>query len=150
MTGGDHFLHGVMAVAMTAMPWSLGHALSGRTATVLCAGAALWFPLSALHRRTSGVVAVIAARLPPAAGMVAMAWMLRTPHGRTDPTPATVVTVLLTVYLLACAARSLTCCMPPVKSATVTAHRAAATDPYGHVRDGAMALGTAVMLIMPH
>ncbi|MEU4657761.1 DUF5134 domain-containing protein [Streptomyces sp. NPDC023723] len=146
----DHLLHGVMAAAMTAMPWSLGHALSGRTAVVLCAGSALWFPLSALHRGTPGPVAAIAVRLPSAAGMAAMAWMLRTPHGRTVPAPATAVTVLLTAYLLFCAVRSLTRPMPALRSATVTAHRAAATDPCGHSRDGAMALGTAVMLLMPH
>jgi hypothetical protein len=61
-----------------------------------------------------------------------------------------VVTGLLTVYLLACGMRSLTRPMPALRSATAAAHRAAAKDPYGHLRDGAMALGTAVMLLMPH
>ncbi|MEV6176749.1 hypothetical protein [Streptomyces sp. NPDC052015] len=40
--------------------------------------------------------------------------------------------------------------MPSLRSATDAAHRAAATDPYGHSREGAMALGTALMLLMPH
>lgn len=146
----DHLLHCAMALAMAAMPWSPGHALSGGTATVLCAAAALWFPLTALHRRTPDTVAAVAARLPAAAGMAAMAWMPRAPHGRTVPAPATVATALLAAYLLVCAVRSLTRPMPSLRSATVTAHRAAATDPYGHSRDGAMALGTAVMLLVPH
>ncbi|MFG2359761.1 DUF5134 domain-containing protein [Streptomyces sp. NPDC048521] len=171
----DHLLHAAMAVAMAAMPWSLGRSLSGRTMTVLFTTAALWFPLTALRRRTADSLAALAGRLPPAAGMAAMAWMLRTSHGRAVPShetlaggvPAThhtvalghaagasvtaaVVTGLLTVYLLACGMRSLTRPMPSLRSATDAAHRAAATDPYGHLRDGAMALGTAVMLLMPH
>jgi hypothetical protein len=104
-----------------------------------------------------------------------MAWMLRTPLARVAPShetpaggvpaahhsaalghpagasvPAAVVTTVLTVYLLACALRSLTRPMPSLRFATDAAHRAAATDPYGHSREGAMALGTALMLLMPH
>jgi hypothetical protein len=142
-----------MAAAMAAMPWSLGRSLSGPTSTVLFTAAAAWFPLTAIHRRTTGTAARIAARLPSAAGMAAMAWMLRTPHGRaasSHEASAAVVSALLTVYLLVCAVRSLTLPMPSLRSVTDTAHRAAATDPYGHTRDGAMALGTAVMLLMPH
>lgn len=171
----DHLLHAAMSLAMAAMPWSLGRSLPGRATTVLFALAALWFPLTALRRRTANRVAEIAGRLPSAAGMAAMAWMLRTPHGRGVPThetlaagvpgvhdtaahghaagapvPAACVTGLLTVYLLACAMWSLTRPMPSLRSTPDAAHRAAATDPYGHVRDGAMALGTAVMLLVPH
>jgi lysylphosphatidylglycerol synthetase-like protein (DUF2156 family) len=171
----DHLLHFAMAVAMAAMPWSIGRSLSGRTMTVLFTAAAVWFPLTALHRRTADTAAAIAARLPSAAGMAAMAWMLRTPFARVAPShetpaggvpaahhsaalghpagasvPAAVVTTVLTVYLLACALRSLTRPMPSLRSATDAAHRAAATDPYGHSREGAMALGTALMLLMPH
>ncbi|MFG2944827.1 DUF5134 domain-containing protein [Streptomyces adustus] len=171
----DHLLHCAMAVAMAAMAWSPGRPLSGRTMTVLFTAAALWFPLTALHHRTPDTAAAIAGRLRPAVGMAAMAWMLRTPHGRavlshenptgdvpvahhgatlshTAGTGATGawVTGLLAVYLLVCAMRSLTRPMPSLRSATAAAHRAAATDPYGHVRDGAMALGTAVMVLMPH
>ncbi|MGW7622954.1 DUF5134 domain-containing protein [Streptomyces antimycoticus] len=81
----DHLLHFVMAVAMAAMAWSPGRSLSGRTVTVLFTAAALWFPLTALHHRT----AAIAGRLQPAAGMAAMAWMLRRPHGRAVPSHET-------------------------------------------------------------
>ncbi|MFJ3779173.1 DUF5134 domain-containing protein [Streptomyces sp. NPDC090075] len=166
----DHLLHFAMAAAMAAMPWNPVRPPSGPALTVLFTAAALWFPLTALHHRTADTVAAIAGRLPPAAGMAAMAWMLHTPHGGDalphgtpaahhiaaagraagTPVPAAVVTGLLTAYLLACAIRSLTRPMPALRSATDTAHRAAATDPYGHLRDGAMALGTAVMLLMPH
>ncbi|GHE98456.1 DUF5134 domain-containing protein [Streptomyces spiralis] len=170
----DHLLHFAMSVAMAAMPWSLGRSLPGRTTTVLFTLAALWFPLTALRRRTANRAAEIAGRLPPAAGMAAMAWMPRTHHGRAVPSHETLaggvpaahdtaaighatgapvsaagVTGLLTVYLLTCAIWSLTRPMPLLRS-TAAAHRAAATDPYGHVRDGAMALGTALMLLMPH
>ncbi|MFM9492745.1 DUF5134 domain-containing protein [Streptomyces galilaeus] len=210
----DLFLHFAMAAAMAAMPWSLGRPLSGPATAVIFTAAALWFPLTAfrpvrpfqpsgpLRRRTAtaGTAALFADRLPPAAGMAAMAWMSRNPPGggfadrlppaagmaamawmsRNPPggaasapetlasgvqaahhtaahghaaaasTTATLVTAVLTVYLLACAIRSLTRPMPALRTATDTAHRAAATDPYGHVRDGAMSLGTAVMLLLPH
>nr|WP_234357150.1 hypothetical protein [Streptomyces sp. NBRC 110028] len=59
------------------------------------------------------------------------------------------MTGLLAVYLLVCALRSLTRPMPWLRSAAAVAHRAAARDPYGYLRDGAMALGTAVMVLMP-
>ncbi|MFG3265829.1 DUF5134 domain-containing protein [Streptomyces bobili] len=185
----DLFLHFAMAAAMAAMPWSLGRPLSGPATAVIFTAAALWFPLTAfrpvrpfqpsgpLRRRTAtaGTAALFADRLPPAAGMAAMAWMSRNPpggaasapetlasgvqaahhtaaqgHAAAASTTATLVTAVLTVYLLACAIRSLTRPMPALRTATDTAHRAAATDPYGHVRDGAMSLGTAVMLLLPH
>ncbi|MEV5666230.1 DUF5134 domain-containing protein [Streptomyces flaveolus] len=167
----DLVLHCAMAAAMAVMPWSPGPPLSGRAATVFFTAAALWFLLTA---RTA---AVFAGRLTPAVGMAAMAWMSRTPSGAvsasaqetvaaagvpaahhtadhghaTDAsTTATLVTVVLTVYLLGCALRSLTRPMPALRTATDPAHRAAATDPYGYVRDGAMSLGTAVMMLLPH
>ncbi|MGV9645957.1 DUF5134 domain-containing protein [Streptomyces sp. NPDC003333] len=174
----DLVLHFAMAAAMAAMPWSPGRPLSGRAMAVVFTAAALWFPLSAfrsvrsLGRRpdTAGTAAVFAGRLPPAAGMAAMAWMSRhgaagvpgtlaadVPsataahgHAAAAPTSATLVTAVLAVYLLGCAVRSLTRPMPALRTATGPAHRAAATDPYGHVRDGAMSLGTAVMLLLPH
>ncbi|CAG6392065.1 conserved membrane hypothetical protein [Actinacidiphila cocklensis] len=171
----DHLLHAVMAVAMSAMPWNLHRWLSGPTMAVLFTAAALWFPLTALHRRTGHAVAAIAGWLPLAVGMAAMAWMPRMPDGRmvlppdalagsvpvthhaaavahaaAAPATADAITVLLTLYLLVYAMRWLNP-LPPPWSAADTAHRAAATDgPYGHLRDGAMALGTAVMLLMPH
>ncbi|MEV5514171.1 DUF5134 domain-containing protein [Streptomyces flaveolus] len=167
----DLVLHCAMAAAMAVMPWSPGPPLSGRAATVFFTAAALWFLLTA---RTA---AVFAGRLTPAVGMAAMAWMSRTASGAvsasaqetvaaagvpaahhtadhghaTDAsTTATLVTVVLTVYLLGCALRSLTRPMPALRTATDPAHRAAATDPYGYVRDGAMSLGTAVMMLLPH
>ncbi|QUW89470.1 DUF5134 domain-containing protein [Streptomyces sp. V17-9] len=169
----DLVLHCAMAAAMAAMPWSSGPPLAGRATTVFFTAAALWFLLTP-HR-----AAVFADRLTPAVGMAAMAWMSRTPsgavsvsasaqeavtaaglpaahhttaHGHTGDasTAAILVTAVLTVYLLGCALRSLTRPMPALRTATDPAHRAAATDPCGHVRDGAMALGTAVMLLLPH
>ncbi|WP_411100909.1 DUF5134 domain-containing protein [Streptomyces sp. x-45] len=163
----DLVLHCAMAAAMAAMPWTCGPPLSGRAATVFFTAAALWFLVTA---RTA---VVFADRLTPAVGMAAMAWMSRTSpgaaletvaaagvpaephtaahgHAADASTTATLVTVVLTVYLLGCALRSLTRPMPALRTATDPAHRAAATDPYGYVRDGAMALGTAVMLLLPH
>ncbi|MFF8572598.1 DUF5134 domain-containing protein [Streptomyces sp. NPDC015408] len=163
----DLVLHCAMAAAMAAMPWSYGPPLSGRAATVFFTAAALWFLLTARK------AVVFADRLTPAVGMAAMAWMSRTSpgtaasetvaaagvpaahhtaaHGHAAAsTTATLVTVALTVYLLGCALRSLTRPMPALRTVTDHAHRAAATNPYGHVRDGAMALGTAVMLLLPH
>ncbi|MDQ0785196.1 DUF5134 domain-containing protein [Streptomyces sp. B3I8] len=170
----DHLLHSAMSVTMAAMPWSLGRPLSGRVATVVLMLAALWFPLTALRHHSANRVTDIVGRLPHAVGMVAMAWMSRTHHGAGMPphetlaaapaahgtttpghatgvpVPAAWVTGLLTVYLLACAIRSLTRPMPSLRSAPDAARRAAATNPYGHVRDGATALGTALMLLVPH
>ncbi|RPF30465.1 DUF5134 domain-containing protein [Streptomyces sp. TLI_185] len=149
----DHLLHFAMAAVMAAMPWGFGRSLAGPTWTVLFTAAAVWFPLAALNGRTTGTAARIAARLPSAAGMAAMAWMLRTPHGRaasSHEAPTAVVSAVLTAFLLVCAVRSLTLTMPSLRCATDPAHRTAATDPYGHFRDGAMALGTAVMLLLPH
>ncbi|MBT2409003.1 DUF5134 domain-containing protein [Streptomyces sp. ISL-12] len=171
----DHLLHAGMAGGMAVMPWGLAHPLAGRTAVAVCAAAALWFVLSAPRRRPAGTtprrplagtVAAVAARLPAAAGMAAMAWMLRAPHGAAHRTlaaggpaahhtaaaalPEPAVTAVLAVGLLACGVRSLTRPMPALRSATDDAHRTAARDPYGHARDGAMALGTAVMLLLPH
>ncbi|EMF28982.1 hypothetical protein H114_11706 [Streptomyces gancidicus BKS 13-15] len=164
----DLVLHCAMAAAMAAMPWSYGAPLSGRAAMVFFTAAALWFLLTARG------APVFADRLTPAVGMLAMAWMARTPpgaaasetvaaagvpaahhtgahgHASDASTTATLVTVVLTVYLLGCALRSLTRPMPALRTATDPAHRAAATDPYGYVRDGAMSLGTAVMMLLPH
>ncbi|MFJ3671155.1 DUF5134 domain-containing protein [Streptomyces sp. NPDC090106] len=140
----DHLLHGVMAAAMAAMPWSLGRVLSGRTAPLLFTAAALWFLLTALDRRTAHTPAA-GARLPSAAGMAAMAWMLSPFHHRNGA-----VTVLLTSYLLACALRSLTRPMPSLRAVARRTPGAVAADVYGQTRHGAMALGTALMLLMPH
>lgn len=158
----DHFLHAVMGGAMAVMPWGPGRALSGRTAALLFTAAAVWFLLTGPARRTAHATAALTARLPSAAGMAAMAWMLRPSHGSRHgaagafghgaghPVQDTVVTAVLTSYLLGCAIWSLTRPMSPLGSAAVRAHGAASTDPYGPTRHGAMALGTALMLLMPH
>ncbi|TXS41780.1 DUF5134 domain-containing protein [Streptomyces sp. OR43] len=171
----DHLLHFTMAAGMAAMPWSFYRPLSGRTTTVLFAAAALWFPLTAFRHRRGGNLALISGRLPSAAGMAAMAWMSWPPPGMVVPAhetlaggataaphplthghtasvsmTASMVTAALTVYLLGCSLWSLTRPMPALRTSTDAVHRAAATDPCGHVRDGAMAMGTAVMLLLPH
>lgn len=171
----DRLLHVAMAVAMATMPWNPDLSPSGPAVTVLFTAAAAWFPLTALHRRTGSVVGAIVGRLPAAAGMAAMAWMLLAPHGLASsshnvltggvlvahhaataghaagaPASADAVTVVLAVYLLACGVWRLNP-LPPVRSDGEAAPRApAAGVPYGHLRQGAMALGTAVMLFMPH
>ena len=111
-------------------------------------------------------------RLPHAAGMAAMAWMLRVPHTGTSPAHAhhgaaarptgpgapgagvpldgSVITLSLAFCLLAYGLWSLTRPMPSLRSAVSAARRAAAATPVRHVGEGAMALGTAVMLILPH
>jgi hypothetical protein len=162
-TGGrdrvDHLLHAAMAAAMAVMPWSLGRSLPGWTSTLLFTAAAAWFPLTAFDRRPAHAVAAITAQLPSAVGMAAMAWMLRPSHGGEHVSAgslgnaagaATVVTALLTSYLLACALWLLTRPMPSLRSGTDRAHGAAPTDPYGQTRHGAMALGTALMLLIHH
>ncbi|MER8047306.1 DUF5134 domain-containing protein [Streptomyces sp. NPDC094032] len=164
----DHFLHAAMGGAMAVMPWGPGRTLSGRTAVLLFTAAAVWFLLPRPARRTAHATAALTARLPAAAGMAAMAWMLRPSHGHqhaatghfghvtAHPVQDTVVTTVLTSYLLGYAIWSLTRTMtPPLPAATTAtaaarAHAAATTDPYGPTRHGAMALGTALMLLMPH
>jgi hypothetical protein len=136
--------------------------------------AALWFPLIAIGRRDDRVT-VIVGRLPHTVGMAAMAWMLHAPHadaGRGHENPADgslpaghfaasghvassavtgqTVTALLTMLLLGCALWSLTRSMPPLRAVAGAARAGAAVESYRQVRDGAMALGTAVMWVMPH
>ncbi|MEV7141630.1 DUF5134 domain-containing protein [Streptomyces tauricus] len=144
----DHLLHAAMALAMAAMPWSLGRALPEDAMTALFAAAALWFPLAATGRRTAHRALAIADRLPYAAAMAAMVWMLRTRHDATGP--AATITVVLALYLLVCALRSLTRPMPALGSAGSAARYTAARSPVANICEGAMALGTAVMLLMPH
>ncbi|MCW1099293.1 DUF5134 domain-containing protein [Streptomyces sp. RS2] len=171
----DLVLHCAMAAAMAAMPWRLGPPLTGRAATVFFTAAALWFLLTPhraavladrltpavgmaamawMSRTPSGAVSVSASASPQetvaAAGVPAAHHTAAHGHAADASTTATLVTVVLTVYLLGCALRSLTRPMPALRTSTDPAHRAAATDPFGYVRDGAMALGTAVMLLLPH
>lgn len=59
------------------------------------------------------------------------------------------VTAGLALCLLACALGSLTRDMPGLRPGACATHLAGVT-PYDHFRDGVMALGTAVMLVMHH
>ncbi|MEU3792510.1 DUF5134 domain-containing protein [Streptomyces fructofermentans] len=173
----DRFLHAVMAVAMAAMPWGRdwewSRGLPVAAMTVLSGAAALWFPLIAIVRRNDRGTA-LADRLPHTVGMAAMVWMLQAPHtggerehvnladgsspahhAATGPAadlavtgPA--VTALLAMLLLGCALRSLTRSMPPLWAVAAGTGAGAAAEPYRQAGEGAMALGAAVMLVMPH
>lgn len=166
----DHLLHAAMGLAMAAMPWSRGGRLTAAAMTWFFLAAGLWFLVTA-DRPPGSRTPALAGRMPHAAGMAAMVWMLRTPHagaGKTHEQPAgaflpaghftaagpagagPAVAVVLAVFLLGCALWSLTRPMPALRTAAGATRRAAAAEPYRHVRDGAMALGTAVMLLMPH
>lgn len=170
----DHFLHVAMAVAMAVMPWGWVRGLPVAGTTAFFVAAALWFPLIAIGRMDDRVT-VIVGRLPHTVGMAAMAWMLHAPPsdaGRGHENPAhgslpashfaasghmagsavtgQTVTALLAMLLLGCALWSLTRSMPPLRAVAWTARTGAAVEPYRQVRDGATALGTAVMLVMPH
>lgn len=150
----DHLLHAAMAVAMAAMPWG---PTPPRTAqAVFFTAAALWFPLTAVRRPRESHLAETARRLPYALGMAAMVWMLRTPHA-THHAPAvgastagSLVTAALALCLLACALRSLTRDMPTLRATSDPSGVLPSPRPYGHFWDGSMALGTAIMLVMPH
>ncbi|MFJ6087905.1 DUF5134 domain-containing protein [Streptomyces sp. NPDC092369] len=166
----DQLLRAAMAVSMAAMPWvALGAGPAAAASGVLTAGA-LWFLLP-LGRRVGGGTAAVAHRLPHAAGMAAMAWMLRVPHTGSAPdhlgaaaphlagpdglgaaplNGGAAGTLSLACGLLAYALWSLSRPMPALRSAVSAARRAAAATPARHVGEGAMALGTAVMLVLPH
>lgn len=171
----DHLLHAVMALAMAAMPW--GRLPVG---SMFFVAAALWFPLTAVRRRHESRLTAIAGRLPYAVGMAAMAWMvmpharegashqtqakgLPSAHHGSDlagpageSSSADLVIAVLVLCLLTCALRSLTRAMLPVRAIeeTVDTTDAVGTSTLGescrHFWDGSMALGTAIMLLMPH
>ncbi|MFJ3416041.1 DUF5134 domain-containing protein [Streptomyces sp. NPDC086082] len=166
----DQLLRTAMVVAMAAMPWIDLGAGPAAAATGAFTGGALWFLLP-LGRPVGGAAAAVAHRLPHAAGMAAMAWMLHGPHTAaghdhleaaaahlTAPDgPASAPlhdgsagTPALACGLLVYALWSLTRPMPSLRSAASAARRAAAATPARHVGEGAMALGTAVMLVLPH
>ncbi|MFH8442990.1 DUF5134 domain-containing protein [Streptomyces sp. NPDC018026] len=175
----DHLLHTVMALAMAVMPWSWGRALPESPQTLFFSAAALWFPLTAAVGRPPGSwPGAVAGRLPYAGGMAAMAWMNHSMAGSHHealaggpPAPhhaagghaaggvvlADTLGGALALWLLAYALWSLTRDMPGLGRArrTAPAHTAVLAPgpvghPYGHFWDGSMALGTAVMLLMPH
>ncbi|MEU5893335.1 DUF5134 domain-containing protein [Streptomyces sp. NPDC047461] len=163
----DRLLAAAMAASMAAMPWIDVRAGPAAVAGGVFTAGAVWFLLP-VGRRT----AAMTHRLPHAAGMAAMAWMLRVPHtgtgpahahlgsaahatgpgalGAGDPLGGSVITLSLASCLLAYALWSLTRPMPSLRSAVSAARRAAAATPSQHVGEGAMALGTAVMLVLPH
>ncbi|MGW3731227.1 DUF5134 domain-containing protein [Streptomyces sp. NPDC000851] len=147
----DHLLHAAMAMAMAAMPW--GPMLPHTGQTVLFT-AALWFPLTPVRRPGESLPAATARRLPYALGMVAMVWMLRTPpathHAPAvgESTTGSLVTAALALCLLTCALRSLTRDMPALRTRSNTS--GVLPRPYGHFWDGSTALGSAIMLVMPH
>ncbi|MFJ9123484.1 DUF5134 domain-containing protein [Streptomyces sp. NPDC102340] len=148
----DHLLHAAMSLAMAAMPW--GPTLPRTAQTVFFSAAALWFAFAPVCRPGEARAAATARRLPSALGMAAMVWMLRTPHGShhaptvTAQQSGSLGTTALALCLLTCALRSLTRDMPVLRATSRTS--AVLPRPYGHFWDGAMALGTAVMLVMPH
>lgn len=166
----DQLLRTAMVVAMAAMPWIDLGAGPAAAATGAFTVGALWFLLP-LGRPVSGAAAAVAHRLPHAAGMAAMAWMLHGPHTAAghDHVEAAAAhltapdglaaaplhdgsagTSALACGLLVYALWSLTRPMPSLRSAASAARRAAAATPARHVGEGAMALGTAVMLVLPH
>jgi hypothetical protein len=153
----DHLLHAAMALSMAAMPWSTGRLLPHEATVALFVVAALWFLVTAVSRRSAHRAHTLVQRLTYAAGMAAMAWTMLMQHGGGDsvhvhlarPTSEAAATAVLALYLLACALRSLTFPMPTLRSAADSARCDAAMAPFGYFRDGVMALGAAVMLLMP-
>ncbi|GAA2332106.1 DUF5134 domain-containing protein [Streptomyces kunmingensis] len=149
----DHLLHAAMALAMAAMPW--GPTPARNAQAVFFTVAALWFTCTPTRRPRESRPAALVRRLPSALGMAAMVWMLRTPHtlhhaptAMTESRTGSPVTAALALCLLGCALRSLTRSIPALWTA---AHPVGGLPrPYRHFWDGSMALGTAIMLIMPH
>ncbi|MFJ6070939.1 DUF5134 domain-containing protein [Streptomyces sp. NPDC093065] len=172
----DHLLHTAMALAMAVMPWSWGGVLPEPPQTVFFAAAALWFPLSAAGPLRDLRPGMVARRLPQAAGMAAMAWMTHSMAGSShdtlagglpeahhsagsahpagETTAADAVGAALALLLLAYALWSLTRDMPALRTPRlVETHGTGAPGtrhPYARFWEGSMALGTAVMLLMPH
>ncbi|MEU3509636.1 DUF5134 domain-containing protein [Streptomyces longwoodensis] len=167
----DHVLHAVMGLAMVLMLWIRAGEPASTAMTFFFLAAGLWFPLTAAGL-WHGRVSKVAGRLPHALGMAAMVWMLHTPQEGAGPAhrhtagghswarpPGLVapaegagpsVTVVLASCLLGCALWSLTRPMPGMGPAVTATRLAAAAKPFRYVRDGATALGTAVMLLLPH
>ncbi|AVH55209.1 MULTISPECIES: DUF5134 domain-containing protein [Streptomyces] len=148
---GDHLLHTAMALVMAVMPWSWGRSLHHTAQAVFFAAAALWFPLTAVCRHQESRLAATVRRLPYTVGMAAMAWMAWTAHTAGPPAAAEATTAALALYLLTYALWSLIRVMPALRTAPYPAAGPhAGQEPYGHFWDGSMALGTVIMLLMPH
>ncbi|MER5787542.1 DUF5134 domain-containing protein [Streptomyces sp. NPDC001980] len=169
----DHLLHAAMALAMAVMPWSWGGALPALPQSVFFAAAALWFPLTAVRSGQEGQLSATVRRLPYAVGMAAMTWMSYRATGHAHETMAdgvptahqamhvshsmggskadSVVTGVLALYLLACSLHSLTRDMPTLRATTETAGNSTSLRSVcNRFWDGATAMGTLVMLLMPH
>ncbi|MEU0945421.1 DUF5134 domain-containing protein [Streptomyces canus] len=155
---GDGLLHAVMASAMAVMPWHpVGEGPSpGRTA-LFFAGAALWFPLTAVLGRGGPGLAVLVRRSPHAVGMAAMAWMPVRHGGVTDARTGDLVTGALTLCLLVHALWSLTRDMPTLRGTPGSVGGSAGlsrsvdlSGPYDHFWHGSTAMGTALLLLMHH
>ncbi|MER5520900.1 DUF5134 domain-containing protein [Streptomyces sp. NPDC002763] len=169
----DHLLHAVMALVMAVMPWGWGGALPELPLSVFFAAAALWFPLTAVKCGQERQLSAAARRLPYAVGMAAMTWMSYRSTGHAHQTmaegvptahqtmplrhftgeskAADVVTGVLALYLLTCSLRSLTRDMPTLRTTPETADNSTSLKSvYNRFWDGATAMGTAVMLLMPH
>ncbi|WP_406431266.1 DUF5134 domain-containing protein [Streptomyces sp. NBC_00631] len=169
----DHLLHAAMALAMAAMPWSWGGALPELPQAVFFATAALWFPLTAVRSGQERQLSATARRLPYAVGMAAMTWMSYRAAGHSHQTMAegvptahqamhlshsmgeskadSVVTGVLALYLLTCSLHSLTRDMPTLRATAETADRSTGlAGVCNRFWDGATAMGTVVMLLMPH
>jgi hypothetical protein len=172
----DHLLHTVMALAMAVMPWGWGGWWHHPAQVVFFLAAALWFPLTAVRRQRGPLLRAVAGRLPFTAGMAAMAWMawqgyavagashevlaggstLAHPAGagrHVAPTSdlAQTVTAALALILLASALAWLIRIMPDLCADVASPPTDSDGDGlYGRFWHGAMALGTAIMLFMPH
>jgi hypothetical protein len=169
----DQFLHTAMALAMAVMPWRWGRMLSDVSVTAFFAAAALWFPLTAVGCSQKPRLTATARRLPYAAGMAAMAWMMHSTVGLSHETLAgglppanqaahlghiageskagNAVTGVLALYLLVCALRSLMRGMPTLRRASDTvATSTTIRESCGHFWDGSMPLGTVIMLLTHH
>ncbi|MFE9907325.1 DUF5134 domain-containing protein [Streptomyces clavifer] len=162
-----HLLHAAMALAMAAMPWSWGRALPLVPQTAFFAAAALWFCSTAVSHRRGSRRTTTARSMQAAAGMAAMAWMSHSmassSHGGHTVRQAEysgpqaggsaagdLITVVLALYLLICSLWSLTRGMPTLRNIPDLEGAPLAEHPYAHFWDGTMALGTVVMLLMPH
>ncbi|MFF5139619.1 DUF5134 domain-containing protein [Streptomyces sp. NPDC013157] len=177
-TGGcrsrvDHLLHAAMALTMAVMPWGWGGALPALPQSVFFAAAALWFPLTAVRRGQEGQLSAMVRRLPYAVGMAAMTWMsyraaghghqtmadgvptahqaMQVSHSMGESRAGSVVTGVLALYLLTCALQALTRDMPALRATTGTvADSTSLSSVCNRFWDGATAMGTLVMLLMPH
>ncbi|MFJ9034019.1 DUF5134 domain-containing protein [Streptomyces sp. NPDC102274] len=175
----DHLLHAVMALAMAAMPWGWGLPETAQT-TFFAAAALWFPLTAVRRRHESRLAATAgrlpyAVGMAAMAWMVRMPHATAGPSTQTQAggLPAAhqaphlarsvgesragdVVTAALALCLLACALRSLTRDMPILRSTTETVDTADTVDlstpseSYRHFWDGFMALGTVVMLLMPH